>query len=132
VVAAGVSARLVREAEVAWRPRTTWRANARMYVVYARGDVRRGRRRRYAVRAAAWGAGAAIAAGGSRGARGVAGLGALAYLGLPLARARREGMPPAEWWRIPLVIAMKDLAQCAGAAQGVLDAARGRAQPSPR
>jgi len=132
VVAAGVPARLVREAEVAWRPRTTWAANARMYVIYARGDVRRGRQKRYAARAGAWATGTAIALAGSRSARVVAGVGALAYLGLPLARARRAGMPPGEWWRIPLVVAMKDLAQCAGAAQGLLDAARGRAQPSPR
>jgi glycosyltransferase involved in cell wall biosynthesis len=132
VVASGVPARLVREAEVAWRPRTTWAANARMYVIYARGDVRRGRQRRSALRAAAWLGAAAIALAGSRAQRTGAGLAALAYLGLPLARARRAGMPPGEWWRIPLVVAMKDLAQCAGAAQGVVDAARGRSQPSPR
>jgi glycosyltransferase involved in cell wall biosynthesis len=131
VVDAGVPARLVPAAEVAWRPRRTWRANARMYVIYARGDVRRGRRRRYALRAAAWGGAAVVGVGGSPRARALTALAGLAYLGLPVARARRTGIAPREWWRLPLVVAMKDLAQCAGAVQGLADAARGRAQPRP-
>ena len=39
--------------------------------------------------------------------------------------------PTREWWRIPLVIAMKDLAQLAGASMGLLDELLGRGQPNP-
>jgi glycosyltransferase involved in cell wall biosynthesis len=132
VVDGGTPARLVREAEVLWRPRATWRANAAMYRTYARGDVRRGSRSRYVVRAAAWVVGPIIAVAGPRTARAAAGIGALAYLWLPLARARRARLPAREWWRLPLLVAMKDLWQCAGAAQGLVDEARGRPQPAPR
>jgi glycosyltransferase involved in cell wall biosynthesis len=131
VVDGGANARLVPAAEVAWRPRPTWRANARMYRTYARGDVRRGSRKRHALRALAWAAAPAVAAKGPRLARAAVGLGAAAYFLLPALRAHRERLPVREWWRLPLLIAMKDISQCAGAAQGVIDESRGRAQPSP-
>jgi glycosyltransferase involved in cell wall biosynthesis len=131
IVDGGASSVLVGEAEVAWRPRPTWRANARMYRTYARGDVRRGSRGRHAVRALAWVAAPVVAAAGPRPARIAVGAGVGAYVLLPALRARRERLPVREWWRLPLLAAMKDLSQCAGAAQGALDEARGRAQPSP-
>jgi glycosyltransferase involved in cell wall biosynthesis len=131
VVDGGSASRLVPEAEVTWRPRPTWRANARMYRTYARGDVRRGNRRRHAARAAAWVLGPAMAAFGPRAARVGVACGLAGYLGLPALRARREGVPVREWWRLPLLVAMKDLSQCAGAAQGLVDEALGRAQPGP-
>jgi glycosyltransferase involved in cell wall biosynthesis len=131
VVDAGTAARLVPEAEVAWRPRPTWRANARMYRTYARGDVRRGSRRRHIARAATWAIAPVVAAAGPRSARVAVAAGAAAYLALPARRARHDRLPVLEWWRLPLLVAMKDLSQCAGAAQGLFDEVRGRPQPSP-
>jgi hypothetical protein len=57
--------------------------------------------------------------------------GGLAYIALPLHRARRADLPPRRWWLVPLVVAVKDLAQIAGAAAGLIDATRGRPQPPP-
>jgi hypothetical protein len=130
-VASAVPARLVPLAEVRWRPRPTWRANARMYAIYARGDVRQGSPRRHVARAAGYAGGAAVALRGTPPARTLALGAAAAYLGLPLLRARRMQIPVRECWRLPLLVAMKDLSQCAGAARGLADAARGRAQPRP-
>ncbi len=42
VLSRGYRGRLVPGAAVSWRPRGTWRANARMYMAYARGDIRTG------------------------------------------------------------------------------------------
>ena len=127
VVRSGVRTQLVPAAEVAWRPRLTWRANAAMYRTYARGDVRHGRRGRHAVRAVGWTAAPAIAIAGRPAARPGVSVAAAAYG----ARALRVGLPPREWWRLPLLLAMKDLAQVVGALEGLGDAARRRPQPSP-
>ena len=131
VVDSGVPAELVPGAEVSWRPRPTWEANARMYRVYARGDVRRGSRKRHAARALVWLASPPLALLGPRAARLAVLAGAALYLGLPAVRARRTGLPVRDWWRLPLLVAMKDLAQIAGAAQGLDDAAHNRPQPRP-
>jgi hypothetical protein len=98
-----------------------------MYRTYARGDVRRGSRGRHFVRGGAW----LLAVAGPRPVRKAAVIGALAYLGLPLARAWRTRLPARDWWRLPLVVAMKDLSQCVGAVEGLVDEARGREQPVP-
>ena len=125
VVEKGLRVELVPDAAVLWRPRPTWRANARMYHAYARGSVATGAYFRHLVRAAAWGAAPLLAARGGR-------LGRLAvlawwaaYLSLPLRRAHRSGMPPRTWLLLPLVIALKDLSQIAGAAAGMADLTRG-------
>jgi glycosyltransferase involved in cell wall biosynthesis len=132
VVDGGTVAELVPEAEVRWRPRPTWRANARMYRTYARGDVRRGSPRRHVVRGLAWAAAPVVAVKGPWSARLAAAAGVGAYVLLPAVRARRERIPVREWWRLPVLVAMKDLSQCAGAVEGAIDEVRGRAQPSPR
>lgn len=132
IVSSGLRTQLVPAAEVSWRPRVTWRANAVMYRTYARGDVRRGRRGRHLVRALGWTAAPAVAIAGTRAGRVLVGVAVAAYVGLPGARAVRVGLPVREWWRLPLLVAMKDLAQCVGAAEGVGDALRGRPQPPPR
>jgi hypothetical protein len=132
VVSSGLRVQLVPAAEVAWRPRMTWRANAVMYRTYARGDVRRGRRGRHLVRALGWTTAPAVATAGPRPARLIVGGAVIAYVGLPTARAVKVGLPAREWWRLPLLVAMKDLAQCAGAVEGVGDALQRRAQPAPR
>jgi cellulose synthase/poly-beta-1,6-N-acetylglucosamine synthase-like glycosyltransferase len=132
VVSAGLRAQLVPAAEVAWRPRMTWRANAVMYRTYARGDVRRGRRGRHLVRALGWTTAPVIAITGPPAARAAVAAAVAAYVGLPGARAVKVGLPPREWWRLPLLVAMKDLAQVVGAAEGLGDALHGRAQPAPQ
>lgn len=126
----GLATRLDAEALVRWRPRTTWRANARMCFIYARGDVRIGSRRAHGLRTAVWALGAILALGG-RTRRGLLLAGALAYASVPLARAHRARDAPGVWLRVPVAIAVKDLAYIAGAAVGALDAMRGRRQPSP-
>jgi GT2 family glycosyltransferase len=131
MIASGLRTVLIPAAEVSWRPRETWRGNAAMYRAYARGDVRRGRRGRHAVRMLAWSTAPTLAITGPRAARALVAVSAVAYLGLPASRAVRVGLPAREWWRLPLLIAMKDLAQCIGGAQGLGDAARGRPQPRP-
>jgi cellulose synthase/poly-beta-1,6-N-acetylglucosamine synthase-like glycosyltransferase len=132
VVSSGLRAQLVPAAEVAWRPRLTWRENAVMYRTYARGDVRRGRRGRHLVRGLGWTTAPAVAIAGTRAARVAVWVAVAAYVGLPVARALRVGLPAREWWRLPLLVAMKDLAQCVGAAEGLGDAVHGRAQPVPK
>jgi GT2 family glycosyltransferase len=126
----GFRATLVEEAAVLWRPRTTWLETARMFATYTRGDIRTKGRGRHVARLLAWSAGPALVA--RRGVSGklVAATGAAAYLWLPMRRARRS-LPPTEWWRIPLLVALKDLSQLGGAAIGLVDAIRGVPQPPP-
>jgi cellulose synthase/poly-beta-1,6-N-acetylglucosamine synthase-like glycosyltransferase len=132
VVGSGLRVQLVPAAEVAWRPRLTWRENAVMYRTYARGDVRRGRRGRHLTRALGWTTAPVLAVTGPRAARVAVAVAVAAYVGLPAARALRVGLPAREWWRLPLLVAMKDLAQCVGAVEGLGDALHRRAQPAPK
>jgi glycosyltransferase involved in cell wall biosynthesis len=118
------------DAAVRWRPPTTWIGNVRMFYTYCRGDIRFSGRKRHAVRLAAWVVGARCVAGGWR-ARFALVLAGGAYIALPLHRAWRRQLPPRDWWRIPVVVAVKDLAQIAGAARGLLDAIQGVPQPPP-
>jgi cellulose synthase/poly-beta-1,6-N-acetylglucosamine synthase-like glycosyltransferase len=124
--------RIVRppEAAVRWAPPATWRANARMFMRYSRGDIRIRGRGRHALRAVAWGSAGAAVLGGSRRARAAAAVGALGYVALPVWRARAARLPAAHWWRIPAAVAVKDLSQIAGAALGLADDLRG-SRPDP-
>jgi hypothetical protein len=132
VVQHGYRLQFARQAEVRWRPPRTWRANATMFFRYCRGDVRAKGRARHAARLVAWTGGPiALASRGWRTRVGVI-AGGLAYIALPVSRARRAGIPAREWWRIPLVIALKDISQLFGAAVGVVDAVRGVPQPTPQ
>jgi glycosyltransferase involved in cell wall biosynthesis len=130
LVERGYRAVLVPEASVSWRPPSTWGENARMFFTYCRGDVR-SRRARHAARALAWTAGPTLLLGGGARARLLALLGAGAYVALPVQRAWRSRTSALEWWRIPLLVALKDLSQLAGALAGILDSVRGRPQPNP-
>ena len=115
---------------VRWRPPGSWSGSARMFYTYSRGDIRVPGRARHGVRVAAW----VVAAKGIRSewrVRLAVGFGGLAYIALPLHRARHAGLPLRDWWRIPVLVAVKDLAQIAGAARGLLDAAQGIPQPPP-
>jgi hypothetical protein len=127
----GFATALVSEATVSWRPRATWVETARMFATYTRGDIRTPGRRRHLARALAWTAAPLLAARGRAGVRLFVLIGAAAYLWLPLRRARRMRISLAASWRIPALIAVKDLAQLFGAGLGLLDAARGVGQPRP-
>jgi hypothetical protein len=126
----GFDATLVEAAIVRWRPRTTWAANARMFAIYTRGDIRTKGRARHLVRLAAWSAGPWLCVTGGFAGRLIVAGGATAYLWLPMRRARRS-LGPSERWRVPALVALKDLSQLAGAGMGVIDAVRGVPQPRP-
>jgi glycosyltransferase involved in cell wall biosynthesis len=126
----GFDATLVEDATVRWRPRTTWAENARMFATYTRGDVRTKGRTRHLVRLAAWTAGPLLFVKGGLAGKLLVAAGASAYLWLPMRRARRS-LSPSEWWRVPVLVAFKDLSQLAGACMGVIDAIRGVPQPRP-
>jgi GT2 family glycosyltransferase len=126
----GFDATLVEGALVRWRPRTSWPENARMFATYTRGDVRTKGRERHLVRLAAWTTGPWLFMKGGLPGRLLVVAGASAYLWLPMRRARRS-LSPGEWWRVPALVALKDLSQLAGAGLGLIDAARGVPQPRP-
>ena len=132
VVARGLRVELVPEAAVLWRPRPSWRANARMYHSYARGSLATGAYARHLARALAWGAAPWLAVRGGRLGRIALLAWWVAYLSLPVRRARRSGMPPRSWWLLPLVIALKDLSQLAGAASGARDVITGRSEAAAK
>jgi glycosyltransferase involved in cell wall biosynthesis len=129
---AGLRTAMVPAARVLWRPRGGWLETARMYFSYARGDIRTPPRRAHAVRAV----GLAIAIAlivllGPLGLVPVA-AGVALYLAHPYSRAIRSPMSWHEYvWRIPLLVALKDIANLAGAAVGLIDMALGRRQPRP-
>lgn len=131
LVRQGWRAMLLPEATVSWRPPPTWRANAIMFFTYCRGDIRSRGRGRHLVRALAWSAAPALLVRGGSSNRVLVIAGTAAYTALPVHRAWRSGIPVSGWWRIPLLIAMKDVAQVAGAATGLLDSVRDRPQPNP-
>jgi GT2 family glycosyltransferase len=119
MLACGARSTLAAGAVVSWRGRRTWRANARMYWRYAEGDAILGAQPRAFARGAAWALAALLAtAGGGRGRLAVA-AGALTYASVPLLRARRTGLAARHWWRIPAVLAMKDLAMLGGTVSGL-------------
>ena len=128
----GVRAKLTPAAAVSWRPRKTWSANAKMFYRYCRGDVRSKGHRRHVVRVVAWTAGPTAAIRGGWRERSLVALGGLAYIALPLRRAHTAGISMRSWWRIPVAVATKDIAQILGAAHGTLDALRGIPQPIPQ
>jgi GT2 family glycosyltransferase len=126
----GFKATLAEGATVRWRPRTTWEENARMFAIYTRGDVRTKGRGRHLVRLAAWTAGPWLFLRGGPMGKVLVAAGASAYLWLPMRRARRS-LAPSEWWRVPVLVALKDLSQLVGAGLGVVDAICGVPQPRP-
>jgi glycosyltransferase involved in cell wall biosynthesis len=134
VVAQGFRVTRAREAAVRWRPPGSWLGNAAMFLRYSRGDIRVKGRARHGIRTAVWaGAGVALLRGGWRARVGLA-LGATGYIALPLRRARVAGYPLRHCWRIPALIALKDVSQIVGMLVGIVDAmrARGRAPDQRR
>jgi SAM-dependent methyltransferase len=131
IVDNGFKAKLAADAVVYWRPPGTWKANATMFFRYCRGDVRSPGRSRHVLRLLAWTAAPPTLARGGWRSRVLLLAGAAAYTALPARRARRAGLGLTSWWRIPVAVAVKDLAQIAGALRGTVDAARGVPQPVP-
>jgi glycosyltransferase involved in cell wall biosynthesis len=126
VVTQGFRFTRAREAAIRWSPPATWRGNARMFARYSRSDIRVRGRIRHGIRAAVWAAAVVtVIRGGWRARTGLA-IGALGYIALPLRRARAAGYPLRQWWRIPLAVALKDLAQIVGALTGLFDALKAR------
>jgi glycosyltransferase involved in cell wall biosynthesis len=132
VIRQGFDASLASGARVWWRPPSTWRANAVMFYTYCRGDIRSPGRSRHAIRLVAWTLAAIGLLRGGRGARLAVAVSAASYLALPTWRAYRHRIPLHHWWRIPVAVAVKDIAQLAGAARGLADAAQGIPQPNPQ
>ena len=126
VVARGFRFARAREAAVRWSPPGSWRGNAGMFVRYSRSDIRVRGRIRHGIRAAVWSAGLLTLFRGGWAARLGLGLGGASYIALPVRRARAAGYPLRHWWRIPLMVALKDLSQIVGSVVGVLDAIRER------
>jgi cellulose synthase/poly-beta-1,6-N-acetylglucosamine synthase-like glycosyltransferase len=126
VVAKGFRVARAPDAAVRWQPPGSWLGNAAMFLRYSRADIRVKGRARHVIRAAAW-AGAVIALlrGGWR-ARLVLALGATGYVALPMRRARVASYPLRQCWRIPVLVAVKDLSQIVGMLVGILDAMRAR------
>jgi glycosyltransferase involved in cell wall biosynthesis len=132
VVAQGFRVARARDAAVRWRPPATWLGNAAMFLRYSRGDIRVRGRARHGIRTVVWvGVARALVRGGWR-ARLALGIGAIASIALPLLRARRAGYPLRQCWRIPLLVALKDVAQILGMVVGIADAARVRRVPAPQ
>lgn len=118
IVAAGGTARLVRDAEVSWAQRPTFRANLTMYRRYGEGSGNSLDRRlmgRDLARAATYLVTAGIALRGSRRARVVATAGMAAYLSLPTVRALHGPTPMRTAALVPPVAAARDLAKAWGA-----------------
>jgi glycosyltransferase involved in cell wall biosynthesis len=126
VVARGFRFARAREAAVRWSPPGSWRGNAGMFVRYSRSDIRVRGRIRHGIRATVWSAALLTLFRGGWAARLGLGLGVASYIALPVRRARAAGYPLRHWWRIPLVVALKDVAQIVGAVVGVLDAIKAR------
>jgi GT2 family glycosyltransferase len=118
--AAAARSALAADATVAWRGRTSWRANAAMYWSYAEGDAIVGMQPRALARGAAWAIACALALGGGRRGRIAVAAGAGIYSYLPAARAQRSGLAKRHWWRIPALLAMKDVAMLGGSVSGLL------------
>ncbi len=119
IAGAGFPVRLEPEALVQWRPRPTWRANAKMYRGYARGDAELGYYRRHALRLAAWLSFVAMIAVRRRSTLTLAAAWQIAYCAVPFRRARYRGVALREWWRIPAVTALKDWSMIYGAIEGI-------------
>src|SRR3954447_18974490 len=124
VVAQGFRVTRARDAAVRWRPPGSWFGNAGMFLRYSRGDIRVKGRTRHVLRTAAWAAALiALLRGRWRARIGLA-LGAMGYIALPLRRARVSGYPLRQCWRIPALVALKDVSQIVGMLAGIVDAMR--------
>ncbi|HUB73653.1 MAG TPA: glycosyltransferase [Solirubrobacteraceae bacterium] len=110
---------LAPDAVVAWRGRTTWEGNALMYWHYAKGDAMLGLEARAVARACAWGLAAVLALRPGARSRLAMLAGGLAYTSVPFLRARRTGLALRHWWRIPALLALKDVSMLAGTFAGL-------------
>lgn len=122
VRAAGLRSVLSVDAEVAWAPRSSLGATARMYYRYGEGDAASGDDAvigRNLVRAIAYLAAPVLLRRGGRLGRSLVGAGVAAALSLPVRRALRRPRPLSVAGLVPLVLAVKDLAKAAGCLAGL-------------
>lgn len=128
VAAAGHGCELTTDARVRWSHRDSLRGTARMFYVYGVGDGRSGDPlllARDAIRAGAYLGGTLLACRGGRGGRILVAAGAALYVSLPVLRTRSLPSRGQVVARIPLVLAVQDLAKAAGAAAGIWGRLRG-------
>lgn len=128
VAAAGHRCELTTDARVRWSHRRDLRRTARMFYVYGVGDGRSGDPKliaRDAIRAAAYLGGPLLAWKGGRIGRIAVAAGAALYTSLPVLRTRSIPSRTAVVARIPLVLAVQDLAKAAGACAGIAGRLRG-------
>jgi glycosyltransferase involved in cell wall biosynthesis/GT2 family glycosyltransferase len=114
---------LAVDAEVEWSPRSSLAATAKMYQSYGRGDAESGDQLlivRNLARALAYLSAVPVCRWGRRPGRLMVAAGTAAYLSLPVARSLRRDRPLAVIPRIPLALAVKDLAKAAGCLQAAL------------
>jgi glycosyltransferase involved in cell wall biosynthesis len=108
---------LAVDAEVEWSPRPSLAATARMYHSYGRGDGESRDRlliARNLARALAYVSAIPLWSWGGRAGRLGVTVGAATYLSLPVARGLRRERPVAVLVRVPLALALKDLAKAVG------------------
>lgn len=118
---------LAVDAEVEWSPRPSLAASARMYHAYGRGDGESGERllvARNLARLLAYLSCVPLWRWGGRRGRLAAAAGAVVYLSLPVARGLRCDRPLSVLPRVPLALAVKDLAKAIGCLRGGLAARR--------
>jgi glycosyltransferase involved in cell wall biosynthesis len=118
-VSGDMRAVLAPDAVVAWRGRATWRENAIMYWRYAEGEAILGVQPRTYARGLAWGVALALAARPRARSRLAVVAGAAVYASVPALRAHRSGLAAREWWRIPALLAVKDVSMLAGTVAGL-------------
>jgi glycosyltransferase involved in cell wall biosynthesis len=122
VARAGLHCVLAADASMTWFQDPTLRGTARMYARYGRGDSASADRQAVArdlVRAGALLGAPLMAWSGRRWVRGAVAGGAVAYLSLPLARARRHDHPLRVAVAVPVVLMVKDVAKAYGCLAGL-------------
>jgi glycosyltransferase involved in cell wall biosynthesis len=125
LVAAGVPATMVADAEVVWAQRPSLAGAAWMYFRYGQGSGRSVDRRllsRDLVRLAGYAGTGWVLLRGGRPARAALAAGWAGYLSLPLVRVTRRARPDPvrTLLAVPLAAAVRDLAKAAGAVHGLV------------
>ncbi|MEP7740281.1 glycosyltransferase [Nocardioides sp. 31GB23] len=130
VLASGGRSALALDARVTWAQTGDLADMARMYAKYGEWGGRAGSWQlvsRDLVRASAYAVGPLLLATGGVRTRAAVLAGAAGYLALPALRARDVDVVPGTWVRVPVVVALKDVAKAAGCLRGLLGRATGDA-----
>ena len=130
VLATGARSALALDARVTWAQTGDLADMARMYAKYGEWGGRAGSWQlvsRDLVRASAYAVGPLLLAAGGTRTRAAVLAGAAGYLALPALRARDVDVVPGTWVRVPVVIALKDVAKATGCLRGLLGRTAGDA-----